>query len=92
MSSIPGVTLRHGPKETGKKQKTYLEDGVQRRVQPDVYGTYNGKDFVIDAKLKDNSYVDSRDVKKMYRDGTVLGAIPVMVHHGDKISDVRISE
>lgn len=85
--------LYHDPKNTGMKQGSYIdEDGVKRRVQPDIYLTYKGKDYVIDTKRKENSYVDHRDVTKMHRDGRELEATPVMVHHGDKISDVRMSE
>ena len=89
---IPGVELFHDPVNTGKKQGSYIEDGVERRVQPDICGTYNGQLFVMDTKLKEKSYVDQRDVDKMYRDAEVLGATPVMVHSGGKISKVCMYE
>ena len=91
LESIPGVKLKHDWKNTGTKQGYYSVGGVEHCVQPDIRGTYYGQPFVVDTKLKDKSYVDSRDVNKLYRDGAVLGAEPVMVHSGGLISEVRVS-
>ena len=89
LESVPGVELTHDCTNTGTKQGHYFVGGVERRVQPDIHGTYYGRPFIIDTKLKENSYVDRRDVDKLYRDGAVLGAKPVMVHSGGLISEVR---
>ena len=89
LESIPGVKLLHDSTSTGRKQGTYVdEDGVQRRVQPDIVGRYRGQLFVVDTKLKERSYVDQEDVDKLHRDAKILGARAVMVHSGGKISKV----
>ena len=86
------MLLSHKPANTGTKQGSYIENGLERRVQPDIHGTYNGQPFVIDTKLKEKSYVDQRDVSKLHRDGKVLRAKPIMVHSGGKISEVCMNE
>ena len=89
LKSIPGVELLHDSTSTGRKQGSYIdEDGVQRRVQPDIMGRYRGQLFVVDTKLKNRSYVDKRDVEKLHRDAEILGARAVMVHSGGMISEV----
>ena len=90
LSGIPGVKLSHDKMSTGGKQGSYVgNDGQTHRVQPDIYGSYYGQPFVVDTKLKESSYVDQRDVDKLKRDAEVLGAKPLMVHSGGKISQVR---
>ena len=90
LRSIPGVELFHDKMRTGSKQGSYVgDDGKRHRVQPDIYGSYNGQLFIVDTKLKESSYVDQRDVDKLKRDAEVLGAKPLMVHSGGKISQVR---
>lgn len=89
LESIPGVELFHDKMSTGRKQGSYSDDDeVERRVQPDIMGRYRGQRFVVDTKLKDRSYVDRKDVDKLYRDADVLKAKPIMVHSGEKISEV----
>ena len=89
LESIPGVKLLHDSASTGRKQASYVDkDGVQRRVQPDIFGYFMGKRFVVDTKLKESSYVDKRDVKKLHRDAKVLRAKPIIVHSGGLISKV----
>ena len=87
------MKLNHDWKNTGTAQGHYFEGGVKHRVQPDICGTYHGQPFVVDTKLKDNSYVDRRDIDKVYRDAEVLGGDckPVMVNSGPLISKVRES-
>ena len=90
LSRIPGVVLFHDKMSTGGKQGSYVgDDGQMHRVQPDIFGSYNGQLFIVDTKLKESSYVDQRDVDKLKRDGKVLGAKPLMVHSGGMISQVR---
>ena len=82
------MVLAHDPMDTGTKQGHYSVGGVERRIQPDIYGTYNDEPFVVDTKLKENSYVNRSDVDKLKRDGDELGAKSVMVHSGGLISEV----
>ena len=90
LSGIPGVVLFHDKMNTGGKQGSYVgNDGKRHRVQPDIYGKYHGQLFIVDTKLKESSYIDQRDVDKLKRDAEVLGAKPLMVHSGGKISQVR---
>ena len=43
LHGIPGVELFHDVMSTGSKQGSYVgDDGKTHRVQPDIYGNYNG--------------------------------------------------
>ena len=82
------MVLDHDPMETGKKRAYPSSDGVERYIQPDICGKYYGQRFVVDTKLKENSYIDQNDVDKLKRDGRIVRGKPMMVHSGERISEV----